>query len=726
MADFITDESVVTPVKSPLDIKTFYNQSVIFEFNGGIDPIACDIEYLYAENIEPMENYIKVLNSNINGLPLDIFGENNGIDTVTIRKRYKFIDIINYLIFKYGLKHEYYKNIFGQWINVTAIRSLFSEKTSSDIIINNWFVGEVNNDYIETSIYKKICDLPQFNGSNVDNLMGRFFLKDINMLPACKYIIKIPNSNNGKVAYINKADGTYKLEKIKKYNFRQINEVNEVITDDVIWFNYELADHNTGVIASGDFNNNNHHKFDDILLTFTDKDGNPYTDLNNLFITLNGMVVDYQIESPGSNKIFINNVIKYARYQIKGLKEGYTLDSNSEITEDNQGNHIVNYNLDFDKLGYVWTFDIIINKWEGVSISHFEDPISNKSLLKTEPTEDRRSFWLTTGMVFSNSIDKNKCLLICGNEIVSKDSWEVDKNNSHCVNLIGISAEFDIIYSEMYRRLRIYTETMIGHQINNAPKITDFLKDSYGSLEEVERAIEAYEVAVQQYIDDGGEYNYHYCTSAINIVKQQFINRQYSIIRFDTLDNLKYDVEVEENHLDLQFNTPMRDRMRNLNWSLDDIIIINGIQQQFVNEYDNVFKPVAKWYLPDIKNTLDDVNGYKLEVCKHYMSLNKYVKLNYTMLTRGPIEGRTYYEYNERLDHYIPLDNLTEFDKSYVKLSPTEISNGMERDIIYYTRSISNDNQITYNIVPSSFTEFEEGVTYYKLVFNKDYYILKK
>ena len=60
MADFITDESVVTPVKSPLDIKTFYNQSVIFEFNGGINPIACDIEYLYAENIEPMINYIKV------------------------------------------------------------------------------------------------------------------------------------------------------------------------------------------------------------------------------------------------------------------------------------------------------------------------------------------------------------------------------------------------------------------------------------------------------------------------------------------------------------------------------------------------------------------------------------------------------------------------------------------------------------------------------------------
>ena len=99
------------------------------------------------------------------------------------------------------------------------------------------------------------------------------------------------------------------------------------------------------------------------------------------------MVVDYQIQSLGSNKIFINNVIKYARYQIKGLKEGYTLDSNSEITEDNQGNHIVNYNLDFDKLGYVWTFDIIINKWEGVSISHFEDPIYLK--LNQQKIEDR-------------------------------------------------------------------------------------------------------------------------------------------------------------------------------------------------------------------------------------------------------------------------------------------------------------------------------------------------
>ena len=750
MADFITDESVVTPVKSPLDIKTMYNRSVVFEFNGGIAPIACDLEYLYAENIKSMTHIVEVLNLDKEG-SLNLFGENNGLNSAIIRKRYRFINVIRYLIFKYGLKHEYYKNAFGQWIDILAIRPQYGVKNSSNVIFNNWYVGEINDEYIETSIYKKLCDLPQFNGANMTGLMKNFFVKDINLIPACKYIINIPNTTEGKVAYVGKADGTFQLEKVKKYNFREINEVNDVVSDDVIWFKYELVDHNTGALASGNYGNNNHHKFDDLVLTFTDKDGNPYTELENLFITLNGMVVDYQIPVPGSNRIYINNVIRYAEYQIKGLKEGYSLDSNVNVTEDNHGNRIVNYELDNEKLGYVWTFDIKITKWEGVSISHFEEPISNKSLLKSEPTEDKRSFWLTTGLVFSSAIDKDKCILICGNEIVSKDSWEVDKNDKHVVNLVGISAEFDIIYSEMYRRLKIFTEITVGHKLNGAPKITDFIKDHYTSQEEVNQAIELYEAAVKEYKNNGGEYNYHYSRSAINIVKQQFVNRQYAIIKFDTLENLKYEVEVSENHLDLQFNAPRRDRMRNLNWAMDDIVIINGIRQYFVNEYADVFKPVAKWYLTDIKDTLDDVNGYKLEVCKHYKSLDKYVKLNYTMLSRGPIEGREYFEYDERLDYYTPTGEIEDFEKSYVRLTPDEIAKGMERDVIYYTKVIVpgqsvdlqdpfNDDEpifdhstvispgspIRFERVPSSFTEFEEGVTYYKLVFNKDYYMLKK
>ncbi len=752
MADFITNESVVTPVKSPLDIKTMYNQTVVVEFNGGIDPIACDINYLYAENINPMINIVNVLNLDKDkNLSLDIFGENNGLDSVTFRKRYRFINVIRYLIFKYGLKHEYYKNAYGQWLDLGSIRALFGVKSFSNISVSNWFIGEINDEYIETCIYKKFCDLPQFNGGNTSGIMANFFLKDINSIPACKYIISIPNTTEGKIAYVGKGDGTYHLEKVGKYNFRYFNEDRDNVSSNIIRFKYELVDHNTGMLASGNFSNNNHHKFDDLVLTFTDKDGNPFTDLDNLFITLNGMVVDYQIPVPGSNRIYINNVVKYAEYQIKGLKEGYSLDSNVNITEDNHGNRIINYDIDSEKYGYVWTFDIKITKWNGVSVSHFEEPISNKTMLKSEPTEDKKSFWLTTGLVFSSNIDKDKCILLCGNEIVSKDSWEVDKTDKHTINLIGISAEFDIIYSEIYRRVKIFTENTIGHKINNAPKITDFLKDHYTTPEEVEYAINLYEAAINEYINDGGEYNYHYCRSAVEIVKQQFIDRQYAIIKFDTLEKLRYDIQVTENHLELQFNAPSRDRMRNLNWEVDDIIIINGIQHQFVNEYADVFKPVARWYLTDIKGVLDDVNGYKLEVCKHYKSLDRYLKLNYTMLSRGPIEGREYYEYNEHLDSYIPLGHIEDFEKSYVKLTPAEIENGMERDVIYYTKVvipgqsvdlqdpfdddepifdhstvISPGSPIRFERVPSTFTQFEEGETYYKLVFNKDYYMLKK
>ena len=806
MADFITEESVVTPVKSPLDIKTMYNQSVVFEFNGGIDPIACDLKYLYAENINPMINDCKVLNLDKEG-SLDLFGySNNGLNTVFASKRYRFINVIRYLAFKYGLKHEYYKNKYGMWIDILAIRPQYGVKYDSNVIFRNWYVGDINDEYLESSIYVKLCDLPQFNGNNMTGIMKNFFVENINLIPACKYIINIPNTSEGKVAYIGKADGTFQLEKVKKYNFRQLNETNDVLSDDIIWFKYELVDHNTGALASGNFSNNNHHKFDDLVLTFIDRNGNPYTDLDNLFITLNGMIVDYQIQVAGSNRIYINNVIKYAEYQIKGLKEGYSLDNKSIVSEDNHGNRIINYEVDNDELGYVWTFDINITKWEGVSVSHFEEPISSKSLLKSEPTEDKRSFWLTTGLVFSSAIDKNKCILICGNEIVSKDSWNVDKDDKHVVNLVGISAEFDIIYAEMYKQIKLFTQMMIGHNLNQAPKITDFLKDHYTSQEEVEQAMDLYEAAVEEYKQNGGEYNYHYYRSAIEIVKRQFIDRQYAIIKFDSLETLRYNIEVTENHLDLQFNVPKRDRMRNLNWAMDDIVIINGIRQFFVNEYSDVFKPVAKWYLTDIKNTLDDVNGYKLEVCKHYKSLDKYVKLNYSMLSRGPIEGREYFEYNERLDQYIPVGEIEDFSKSYVRLTPEEIANGfdkifiklddneiangpkygidyyikiavpnqltkyekvsltrfetgteyyrikslMERDVIYYTKVvepgqpvdlqnpfddepifdhstvISPGSPIRFERVPSSFTTFEEGETYYKLVFNKDYYMLKK
>lgn len=720
MSEFIQNESVVTPVKHPLDIKTMYNRSVVFEFYGDIDPIACDLEFLYADD-ETQINVAEIINPNKLG-PLSGFGETNNLDTVILRKKYRFLDIIRYLSFKYGIKHEYYKNVFGQWIDVLAIRPYFGVKRYSDIIFSNWFAGNINDEFIDTSIYSKLCDDPHFNGGLTDGIMSQIMIKDLNKIPACKYIVKVPKEGNsdGRVSYISKADGTYSLDKIKSVVFREINENRDVINDNIVYFKYELVDHFTGNIAVGNFVNNDHHKYDDLILTFTDKDGNPYTSLDNMLISLNGMFVDYERVQNFQNKIYINNVVKYANYQVKSLKEGFSLDNYSRFSEDNHGNRILNYDVPTENLGYTWTFDIKIHKWENVNISHFIEPISNVSILKSEPTEYNKSFWLTTGMIFSSEIDKTKCLLICGNEIVSKDSWDVDVNNKHKVILKGLAAEFDIIYAEVYRRIKMYTAMMLDHTINEAPKITDFLKDHYESMSDVENAINMYEAAVNEYINDGGEYNYHYIRSALNVVKQQFVDRQYAIIKFSTAEELQFDVEVCENHKDLSFNMPYRDKMRNIDWDIDDILIINGIQHVFLNEYDNVFKPVETWYLTDTSNVLDDVNGYKLEICKYYKSTNEYMKLNYTQLSRGPIEGREYYTYKKDIDKFISTGPIEDFDKTYYRIPDNELEGEMERDVLYFTKVAGE-----YVKVPSTVTEFEPNTIYYKLIFNKVYYVKK-
>ena len=47
--DSIAFESVVSTSKLPKRLKQFYNKTVVFEFYGGMDPIACDLDYLYSE-----------------------------------------------------------------------------------------------------------------------------------------------------------------------------------------------------------------------------------------------------------------------------------------------------------------------------------------------------------------------------------------------------------------------------------------------------------------------------------------------------------------------------------------------------------------------------------------------------------------------------------------------------------------------------------------------------
>ncbi len=108
MAEFITDESVVAPVKNPLDITTMYNRSVVFEFNGGIAPIACDLEYLYTDNETHIQNALIHNYDMENGGPLSSFGDTNGLNTVILKKKYRFLEVIKYLEFKYGIKHHIY------------------------------------------------------------------------------------------------------------------------------------------------------------------------------------------------------------------------------------------------------------------------------------------------------------------------------------------------------------------------------------------------------------------------------------------------------------------------------------------------------------------------------------------------------------------------------------------------------------------------------------------
>ena len=115
----------------------------------------------------------------------------------------------------------------------------------------------------------------------------------------------------------------------------------------------KLANADTKEVAHGTFIDNNNHLFNDLLLTFTDSEGNPYNSLDNLFITVNGMVVGYK-PGPLDNQIYIPDVVKYAAMQIKGTKEDTTLDSKLTIKESVYGENILDYDLDSESAGYCY------------------------------------------------------------------------------------------------------------------------------------------------------------------------------------------------------------------------------------------------------------------------------------------------------------------------------------------------------------------------------------
>jgi hypothetical protein len=712
-ADFITNESVVSTSLFQNKLDQFHNQTVVFEFYKEIDPIACDLDYLFTTTKQNLLYGARNLDKGDN----EVFATDR-LSTMKGEGIYTFYDVIRALGIKYGIKHEYYKNAFGVWIDMNSIRPHFATIKPSANIFRNLITSEINDKYKASSMYTKIGDNLVFQPNISNNWQKMCCITDLSVIPAAKYYVKDGSDNSAHIYDVDRGDGTYKLEKLEPKTFINSNDTGrDLVHVGSISFTYELADHNKQIVGTGDYYENDHHKMDDLLLTFKDTDGNPYVDLSNILVFLNGMVVDYE-PGPNDNQIYLNNVIRYAEYQQTGLKAGYTGESSIVRSEDTLGNSIVTFDIPVERRGYEYIFDIRIYKWDGVKISRLEEPLDSTSLLKTEPSEEYKSVWLTDGLNFSSEVDKDKCLLLCGNEIMSKDSWDVDPKDSNHVILKHISSEFDVLYSEMYRRLRIYLAQSVEHELSNAPKITDFLTENITSFEEVQEAMDKYQIAINDYIDNGGEYNYHYTQSALLITANQFLNRQYALIKFSSENSDVYDIELKENHHELRFNAPVKNKFINENFKVDDIIIINGIKHIFVNDYDNVFSPVPKWYLVNINGVFDDVNGYKLEVLKHKLESNKYLRLNKSQISYGINPDQIYYTYDASTDSYIPNSLLTEFDVKYVQVSQNELAEGVKKEEVYYTFYNSE-----FVKVPTNFSEFEMNTVYYKLVVNKDYYV---
>lgn len=718
MAD-IEFESIKPINKDSHVLSEFKVRSVVFVFdNPDIEPIACTLDYLYALTHQN-HSVTKVTND----------GDDKTVIEETYKQDYTFYRTIKNMIFKYGLKAEYYKNIHGKWIDMISVRMNMSVKNALSSPYTNGVLTNnipINDNIMETSVYTLLCDNAEF--SNTTGPMSICRIKDINLIPEVnKYIVKDKNSNSGNVYRVGRGDGTYELPKVDYYIFEDANVFNKdtVHMNDPKYgkFTYTLANHFDNTIGSGDFNNNSHHKTDDLLLTFTGADGvTPFTDLDNMFVICNGVFVDYERHPVNPNQIYLNDVIKFATIQQTGLKNGVNPDMYVVKSETSRGKSILDYDIPREKCGLSYTFDIKIYKWENVKVSHFESPIHNNSMNKVEPTENDRSFWLKNSLMFGKYVDKNKCILLCNNEIVPKSDWSVNPDNNHIIDLKMVSIEFDIIYSEVYKELQQYLVQIIGHNIKYAPNIDDYIsKSSITSIEQLEAAMQEYEDAINDWKAAGFENNIHFSKSAMAIVEQQFSNRNYYLVRFDTIDERNYEINVSENTIDLEFNTPYRNKFRNKNWSPDDILVLNGLYYRMINEYEDVFTMAPTWYLHDINGVFDNVYGYKLQISTHKLLTDKYLKLNKVEIIEGPIEGVEYYSFNSLKNNYELIGTLDKFDVTYTLVTDTMKEKGVNPNVIYLTK----DSDGNYKRVSLDFESFEDGISYYICNFDKNYYLKK-
>ena len=583
----------------------FDDQTVLFVLNGTNMPIiGYSGKFLFKRTIQKTKlDYISTDKSEFTTQEWEEMTTNTNI--------FRYYERVKDMIFKYGLKRELYKNYHGTWVDMSAVRknmALFLQMVPG-IIDESLESGE-----FETSTYVKIGDYI-FNHVE-DNPVLKQYLVDPKDIPRATYI-----DSNGKYWSIGPGDGTITTEESSGYTFKHIKEDENIdnvhVKDDkYIVFRQVLGDYETGMEASKNYEDNDAHKFDDLKLTFTHSDKiTPFTDLDNLMIMVNGLVVDYKRDSKYDNVIYLPNVVRLSTLQLVGLKRGYGPNSHLEYV-DVGDKKCINYEFDNEKCKYSMKFDVKIRKWDNVKLSHFVSPLNIKKILKTE-SYSMNTFWLPYKLLFSNKIDRNKTLLICGGEIIPKSEWDIDPKNPNVIRLLYNDFEFEQLMNEMTTKMRIYLAQVIEHEIANEPKLGDYILDM-SSEEKINEGFKNYVAAMNEFIanETGGLYDKHYALSAITSVAKQFSNKSYSIMTISTIEDASYDVEFFENRDEIVVDKPRINELMNLNWSIDDILIINGISHNLINVYDSNFKvPLTSW-LPYQDNIFEHCDAYKLQVIK--------------------------------------------------------------------------------------------------------------
>lgn len=722
-------ESIISTSQASKKVKQFYNKTVVFDFGHGIEPIAVTLDYLYAMTdqypVYKIENYEAGIDKS--GFNTDVYHVYPSYpDSVEPKNKghnpFKFLNVIRELIFKYGLQHEYYKNRYGKWIDLGTIRPHFAVKNYTDNIFSRFFTGTINDDILESSIYSKVCDNSVFDCSYEENYFVKLCqVSDINKIPAAKYFVKDSYTKEAYIYRIERGDGTYLFEECPKTIFTNIEKDSRdsVHPTNSPRFSYQLANADTGTLSYGTYDDNTSHKCDDLLLTLTNADGTPYTDINNLLIILNGLVVEYSY-GPGENQIYLKDVVKYAAIQPKSLVAGVNIDNYATYTTSSKHNkRILNYDIPRDRIGYHYEFDIKIYKWDNVSISSFIEPISTGKVLKTVSEETNKSYWLVNKLAFSHKVDKDKSILICGNTIMDKDSWEVLSDGT--VRLNNVEMEFDILYAEIFPKLREYLANQVSHTLKVAPKLEDYLAIYGNDTEEnINRAYEKYRQDMDEWKATSGSDAYHYPLSTFDVVVNQFRNRHYALIEIGNISEKAYDVNIIENREEIKLDRPAKNYFTNENWNIDDIVVMNGIMHNFVNRCENVFFAPETWYRHGYSDVFKNASAYKLQIVRRDKVNDAYRKLNYTELLRGPKENTIYYQYDADKKTYLGNSNTTEFEKEYRYVSAETQAAGYNIHQVYFTKEGDD-----YVIVPSSNTEFQVDKQYYICEFTKDYYIKK-